>query len=108
MNKVIHLTLATVTLFVLLGALLWPWLGHSLAATNVEEVDSDPRISVGGSDCQQLYSASVFNISAMSYGAVSTAAIRALNGGSWPPWKWCPRAKRAAKGFGVNSRFMEN
>lgn len=60
----------------------YEWLGHSLAATNVEEVDSDPRVSVGGPDCQQPYLASVFNISALSYGAVSTAAIRALNKGA--------------------------
>jgi len=37
---------------------------------------------VGGPDCQKPYSASVFNISAMSFGALSPNAIRALNGGA--------------------------
>ena len=37
------------------------------------------RISVGGPDCAQPYSASVFNISAMSFGSLSANAIRALN-----------------------------
>jgi glutamate synthase domain-containing protein 2 len=37
---------------------------------------------VGGPDCEKPYSASVFNISAMSFGALSPNAIRALNGGA--------------------------
>jgi glutamate synthase domain-containing protein 2 len=40
------------------------------------------RIQVGGPDCTQPYSASVFNISAMSFGALSANAIRALNKGA--------------------------
>src|SRR5260370_42005728 len=40
------------------------------------------RLPVGGPDCLQPYSASVFNISAMSCGALSPNAIRALNGGA--------------------------
>jgi glutamate synthase domain-containing protein 2 len=40
------------------------------------------RISIGGPACQQPYSASVFNISAMSYGALSANAIRSLNRGA--------------------------
>ena len=44
---------------------------------------SEPfRITVGGPDCRQPYSASVFNISAMSFGALSANAIRALNRGA--------------------------
>ena len=44
---------------------------------------SEPfRIVVGGPDCAQPYSASVFNISAMSFGALSANAIRALNSGA--------------------------
>jgi glutamate synthase domain-containing protein 2 len=42
----------------------------------------EPRITIGGPDCRKPYSASIFNISAMSYGALSDAAVRALNGGS--------------------------
>ena len=37
---------------------------------------------VGGPDCAKPYSASIFNISAMSFGALSANAIRALNGGA--------------------------
>ena len=37
---------------------------------------------VGGPDCSKPYSASVFNISAMSFGALSPNAVRALNGGA--------------------------
>jgi glutamate synthase domain-containing protein 2 len=40
------------------------------------------RIQIGGNDCTQPYSASVFNISAMSFGALSANAIRALNKGA--------------------------
>src|SRR5258708_37731859 len=37
---------------------------------------------VGGPDCKQPYSLSMFNVSAMSFGALSANAIRALNGGA--------------------------
>ena len=40
------------------------------------------RITVGGPNCTQPYSASVFNISAMSYGSLSANAIRSLNRGA--------------------------
>ena len=40
------------------------------------------RIVIGNSQCRQPYSASVFNISAMSFGALSANAIRALNVGA--------------------------
>src|SRR5690606_13044221 len=36
----------------------------------------------GGPQCRQPYSASVFNISAMSFGSLSANAIRALNTGA--------------------------
>jgi glutamate synthase domain-containing protein 2 len=41
-----------------------------------------PRILVGGSDCKQPYSASLFNISAMSFGSLSENAVVALNKGA--------------------------
>lgn len=47
--------------------------------------DVDPksfRILIGNDQCTQPYSASVFNISAMSFGSLSSAAIRALNKGA--------------------------
>ncbi len=58
----------------------YEWLHHSIAP---KEPASEPfRILIGGPACSQPYSASVFNISAMSYGALSANAIRALNKGA--------------------------
>lgn len=56
----------------------YEWLNHSLAPNTVS-VDHF-RVSVG--DCAKPYSASLFNISAMSFGALSPNAIRALNKGA--------------------------
>jgi len=56
------------------------WMLHSLSP---RALASEPfRILIGGPDCAQPYSASVLNISAMSFGALSANAIRALNGGA--------------------------
>jgi glutamate synthase domain-containing protein 2 len=56
------------------------WMSHSMAP---RPVSKEPfRVTIGGPDCRQPYSASVFNISAMSFGALSANAIRALNGGA--------------------------
>lgn len=57
----------------------YEWINHSMAPAEV--ANHDFRITIG-EDCAQPYSASVFNISAMSFGALSAAAIRALNGGA--------------------------
>ena len=58
----------------------YEWLRHSIAP---KPVATEPfRITVGGPDCRQPYSASVFNISAMSFGSLSANAIRALNRGA--------------------------
>ncbi|QWD65710.1 FMN-binding glutamate synthase family protein [Polynucleobacter sp. MWH-Aus1W21] len=56
------------------------WLGHSNTPTHPDP--SKFRIQVGGPSCLQPYSLSVFNISAMSFGALSPNAIRALNKGA--------------------------
>ncbi len=56
------------------------WMNHSIAPRPVAK---EPfRIMIGDSECRRPYSASVFNISAMSFGALSANAIRALNGGA--------------------------
>ena len=56
------------------------WLNHSLAP---KEPATEPfRVSVGGPHCSKPYSASVLNISAMSFGALSANAIHALNEGA--------------------------
>jgi glutamate synthase domain-containing protein 2 len=56
------------------------WLNHSIAA---KPPSTEPfRVLVGGPDCRKPYSASVFNISAMSFGSLSANAVRALNIGA--------------------------
>ncbi len=58
----------------------YEWMNHSIAPT---EIDShDFRIEIGGAQCTRPYSASVFNVSAMSFGALSANAIMALNEGA--------------------------
>jgi glutamate synthase domain-containing protein 2 len=58
----------------------YEWINHSIAPSRIESHDF--RVVVGGPECTQPYSASVFNISAMSFGAISPNAIRALNEGA--------------------------
>ncbi len=48
----------------------------------LSKVDHNPRVLVGGPDCKQPYSASIYNVSAMSYGSLSKNAVMALNGGA--------------------------
>ncbi len=55
------------------------WINHSMTPTNI--ADSDFRILIG-KNCEKPYSASVFNISAMSFGSLSANAILALNTGA--------------------------
>jgi len=68
----------------------YEWINHSMQPTRLE--NHDFRIVIGGTPqpaeanpaqvCTQPYSASVFNISAMSFGALSANAILALNQGA--------------------------
>jgi len=60
----------------------YEWIAHSLSAINVADAEKDLRVTVGGPDCRQPYSASILNISAMSFGALSQNAILALNKGA--------------------------
>jgi len=60
----------------------YEWLSHSIAAISHHELDENPRVLVGGPNCLQPYSASIYNISAMSFGSLSQNAILALNGGA--------------------------
>ncbi len=55
-------------------------LRHSIYAVVPKE--RDPRVMIGGKDCKQPYSASIYNISAMSFGSLSANAIQALNKGA--------------------------
>jgi glutamate synthase domain-containing protein 2 len=72
------------------GAEGYEWINHSMAPTVLDSHDF--RIWIGGTpeqaadarpgQCTQPYHASVFNISAMSFGALSANAILALNSGA--------------------------
>jgi glutamate synthase domain-containing protein 2 len=55
------------------------WINHSIAPSEI--ASHDFRIEIGDT-CPKPYSASVFNISAMSFGALSANAILALNAGA--------------------------
>lgn len=55
------------------------WMNHSMAPVDIKS--SDFRILIGKT-CKKPYSASVFNISAMSFGSLSANAIQALNSGA--------------------------
>ncbi|MCB2050428.1 MAG: FMN-binding glutamate synthase family protein, partial [Novosphingobium sp.] len=56
------------------------WITHSVSPCDTP--DEDPRVMVGNSQTKQPYSASIMNISAMSFGALSANAVRALNLGA--------------------------
>lgn len=59
----------------------YEFIGHS----NRPVPPGDPasfRVEIGGDDCRQPYSASILNISAMSFGSLSANAILALNQGA--------------------------
>jgi glutamate synthase domain-containing protein 2 len=59
----------------------YEFVGHSMAPAKA----ADPatfRINIGNDQCARPYSASVFNVSAMSFGSLSANAIRALNAGA--------------------------
>ncbi|MDH5833545.1 FMN-binding glutamate synthase family protein [Luteimonas kalidii] len=57
----------------------YEWINHSLVPVHVDSHDF--RVLVGGNGSAP-YEASVFNISAMSFGSLSANAIRALNAGA--------------------------
>ncbi|MBW0157237.1 FMN-binding glutamate synthase family protein [Sedimentimonas flavescens] len=58
----------------------YQWLTHSVRPKHI--TDTNFRVTIGGPDCKQPYSASIYNISAMSFGALSSNAIEALNRGA--------------------------
>jgi glutamate synthase domain-containing protein 2 len=61
------------------GAVGYEWINHSMRPTELPMHDFRVQIGEGR---PQPYSASVFNISAMSFGALSANAILALNAGA--------------------------
>lgn len=59
----------------------YEFISHSVKP--VAQADPDQfRVIIGNDQCQQPYSCSIFNISAMSFGSLSANAIRALNKGA--------------------------
>lgn len=58
----------------------YAWVNHSMVPH--AHGTQDLRVTIGGPDCTQPYSASLFNISAMSFGSLSANAILALNTGA--------------------------
>ncbi len=58
----------------------YEWINHSIQPTT--PLTHDPRVKFGGELCTQPYMSSPLNISAMSYGALSGNAIKALNKGA--------------------------
>lgn len=60
----------------------YEWTCHSISPRNFNELNHNPRIMFGNKDCKQPYSASIYNISAMSYGSLSSNAVEAMNAGA--------------------------
>lgn len=60
----------------------YEWIMHSISPIHFDTMSHDPRIVVGNKDCTQQYSCSIMNISAMSFGALSSHAVEALNAGA--------------------------
>ncbi len=58
----------------------YEWINHSIAPSHL--ASHDFRVKVGGKDCTQPYDISLFNVSAMSFGALSANAIQALTLGA--------------------------
>jgi glutamate synthase domain-containing protein 2 len=58
----------------------YEWLTHSISPSVIDSHDF--RVSVGGPQCKHPYAISLFNVSAMSFGALSANAIMALNLGA--------------------------
>lgn len=58
----------------------YEWINHSIAPSDI--ASHDFRIGMGEGRVAKPYSASVFNISAMSFGALSANAVLALNEGA--------------------------
>lgn len=59
----------------------YEFISHSVKPAKRSDPDTF-RVMIGNEQCKQPYSASIFNISAMSFGSLSANAIRALNKGA--------------------------
>lgn len=59
----------------------YEWVNQSMLPTE-PEFEESTRVLIGGPQCKYPHSASRLNVSAMSFGAISAEAIRALNRGA--------------------------
>ena len=59
----------------------YEWMTHSIAAKDPPDTPA-PRVKVGGEQCSQPYEMALLNVSAMSFGSLSSRAIEALNRGA--------------------------
>jgi glutamate synthase domain-containing protein 2 len=64
------------------GAVGYEWINHSIAPSKIDSHDFRVTVGLADNGCTQPYAMSVFNISAMSFGALSANAILALNQGA--------------------------
>ena len=56
------------------------WIDHSIFPK--PKLKEPPRVKIGNEQCKKPYHASLFNVSAMSYGSLSKNAVMALNRGA--------------------------
>jgi len=59
----------------------YEWANHSMSPVE-PHLDKSSRVLIGGPQCKHPHSASRLNVSAMSFGAISAEAVRALNRGA--------------------------
>lgn len=85
------------------NAVGYEWMNHSIYAKEMDHLDENPRIIIGGKDCKLPYSSSILNISAMSYGSLSKNAVQAMNKGA----KMGDFAQNTGEG-GVSSHHLEH
>ena len=60
----------------------YEWMSHSIVPLDFLKVEHHPRVLVGNKNCKQPYNASILNVSAMSFGSLSSHAVEALNAGA--------------------------
>lgn len=59
----------------------YEWMAHSIAAKEPPD-GPQPRVTIGNAQCSKPYEMALMNVSAMSFGALSSRAIEALNTGA--------------------------
>lgn len=60
----------------------YEWMSHSIVPLDFHTVEHHPRVMIGSKYCKQPYHASILNVSAMSFGSLSSNAVEALNAGA--------------------------